>query len=279
MINISNLSYDYPNKKVLDNVSCSILPNTITALVGPNWAWKTTLFSCIAWLYRIPENTVLINSFDVSLNPSECRKFIAFLPDYFGLYESLTVYQCLKYYALAHKIPSSKIENRINEVLEIVNLTDKKNEFSRTLSRWMKQILWIWQVIISNPKVLLLDEPASWLDPQNRYNIWNLLKRLKTEGVTVLVSSHILTELDEYSDNMIILDNWEIISHTNKELVDISSYKIQITINGYIVKCKNILNSCIFYLIIISWFSSSQSIYFYVNISSLSFYPFTFIYI
>jgi ABC-2 type transport system ATP-binding protein len=201
MIEIKNLSFRFGTHRALNELSFTIPEGSITALVGPNGAGKTTLMRCMSALAHPTEGQVLIDGIDSSEDPHACHRLLGFLADNFGLYEELTVEQSLAYFAAAHQMDQQRVE----EVLEQVNLTDKKNEQIKSLSRGMRQRVGIAQAIIHLPKYLILDEPASGLDPEARIQLAELFKKLNKEGITLLVSSHILAELDQYANHLIVL--------------------------------------------------------------------------
>jgi ABC-2 type transport system ATP-binding protein len=211
MIQVENLSYEYPKVRALDNISFSIAPNSITALVGPNGAGKTTLLKCIAALTKPYSGDIRVNGLDVLKEPRKCHRIIGFLPDFFGLYDALTVEQALTYFALAQKIEKTILKTRVEEVAESLNLGDKLYEKVSSLSRGMRQRLAIGQTIIHSPPVLLLDEPASGLDPEARHSLAKLFMKLNRDGMTIVVSSHILSELDEYANDLLILRHGKIV--------------------------------------------------------------------
>jgi ABC-2 type transport system ATP-binding protein len=201
MIEIKNLSFRFGTHRALNELSFTIPEGSITALVGPNGAGKTTLMRCMSALAHPTEGQVLIDGIDSSEDPHACHRLLGFLADNFGLYEELTVEQSLAYFAAAHQMDQQRVE----EVLEQVNLTDKKKEQIKSLSRGMRQRVGIAQAIIHLPKYLILDEPASGLDPEARIQLAELFKKLNKEGITLLVSSHILAELDQYANHLIVL--------------------------------------------------------------------------
>ncbi|MCF8202122.1 MAG: ABC transporter ATP-binding protein [Crocinitomicaceae bacterium] len=201
MIEIKNLSFRFGTHRALNELSFTIPEGSITALVGPNGAGKTTLMRCMSALAHPTEGQVLIDGIDSSEDPHACHRLLGFLADNFGLYEELTVEQSLAYFAAAHQM----VQQRVEEVLEQVNLTDKKKEQIKSLSRGMRQRVGIAQAIIHLPKYLILDEPASGLDPEARIQLAELFKKLNKEGITLLVSSHILAELDQYANHLIVL--------------------------------------------------------------------------
>jgi len=207
MIEIKNLSFRFGTHRALNELSFTIPEGSITALVGPNGAGKTTLMRCMSALAHPTEGQVLIDGIDSSEDPHACHRLLGFLADNFGLYEELTVEQSLAYFAAAHQMDQQRVE----EVLEQVNLTDKKKEQIKSLSRGMRQRVGIAQAIIHLPKYLILDEPASGLDPEARIQLAELFKKLNKAGITLLVSSHILAELDQYANHLIVLKEGKLV--------------------------------------------------------------------
>ncbi len=207
MIEIKNLSFRFGTHRALNELSFTIPEGSITALVGPNGAGKTTLMRCMSALAHPTEGQVLIDGIDSSEDPHACHRLLGFLADNFGLYEELTVEQSLAYFAAAHQMDQQRVE----EVLEQVNLTNKKKEQIKSLSRGMRQRVGIAQAIIHLPKYLILDEPASGLDPEARIQLAELFKQLNKAGITLLVSSHILAELDQYANHLIVLKEGKLV--------------------------------------------------------------------
>ena len=208
MISIQELSYEYAGTLALDNVSIDIQEGSITALVGPNGAGKTTLMRCLTALTLPSAGRILMDGIDVAVDPHFCHRNTGFLADNFGLYESLTVFQSLHYFAMAHGIDT---EERIYKTISQVQLDHKIHEPLKNLSRGMRQRVGIAQSIIHHPKYLILDEPASGLDPEARIELAGLFKILNNSGMTLIVSSHILAELDQYANNLLILKNGKIV--------------------------------------------------------------------
>jgi ABC-2 type transport system ATP-binding protein len=205
MIQVAHLTYEYPGKRALSDVSFTIDTHAITALVGPNGAGKTTLLKCMAALTRPLRGTVVVNGIDVFKEPRRSHRIMGFLPDFFGLYDSLSVEQALTYFALAQKMEKSRVPDRVLEVIRLMDLTDKQRARVGSLSRGMRQRLAIGQALIHDPEVLLLDEPASGLDPEARYALSTLFIDLNRAGKTIVVSSHILSELDQYATDLLVI--------------------------------------------------------------------------
>lgn len=213
MIEVCNLVFDYPGKRALENVSFTLRAGSITALVGPNGAGKTTMLRCLAALEEPTSGTILLDGEDILDDPRATHRQIGYLSDFFGLYEELTARQCLHYAAMSRGVPQERQPELIRASaaqLEIDPLLDMK---AGSLSRGQRQRLAIAQAIINHPRLLLLDEPASGLDPESRHSLALLFKRLQQAGMTLLVSSHILAELEEYCTDMLVLRSGRIIDH------------------------------------------------------------------
>jgi ABC-2 type transport system ATP-binding protein len=214
MIEISHLTYDYPGRRALDDVSVTIAPLTITALVGPNGAGKSTFLRLCAALDRPYFGQVKIDDLDVHDDPRAAHQRMGFLPDFFGLYDDLTVRQCLLYRARAQGVGAAEAVAAAQRAASRLDLDDRLNDKAGTLSRGLRQRLAIAQAIIHEPKVLMLDEPASGLDPEARIALATVLRRLRDDGMTIIVSSHILAELEDYSTHMLIIRDGRIVEFT-----------------------------------------------------------------
>lgn len=211
MIEVKNLIFEYPTKRALHDVSCEIKTGSITALVGPNGAGKTTLIRCVVGLHGPFSGQVLFDGVDVHEHPRDCHRRMAYLSDFFGVYDQLTVRQCLTYTARAYGVTGDKVRTVVEAAAERLNLTDRLREKSGALSRGLRQRLAIAQAIVHEPEFLVLDEPASGLDPEARQSLSMLLIGLRDAGMTLLVSSHILAELEGYCTDMLIMREGRII--------------------------------------------------------------------
>jgi ABC-2 type transport system ATP-binding protein len=210
MIEIRELVFEYPGHRALAGVSLTIVKNSITALVGPNGAGKTTLLRCMAALETPYSGSVTINGLDTRQEPRAIHAGLGYLPDFFGLYDALSVRRCLHYAARAHGIGPSAAAGAAEAAAGRVGLSDRMEQAAGQLSRGLRQRLAIAQTIVHQPKVLLLDEPAAGLDPKARRDLSQLLLALRDSGMTLVVSSHILAELEDYSDRMVIVDHGRI---------------------------------------------------------------------
>ncbi len=205
MLEVRSLRFDYPNHPALVDVSFTLAAGSVTALVGPNGAGKSTLMRCIAGLAEPLSGAVFLNGVAITDNPRLAHRDIGYLEDEFGLYDELTATQCLRYAAAARGVADADLVVRTNAVAAQLDITHCLPKRVRELSRGQRQRVAIGQAIISAPKLLVLDEPASGLDPEARASLAGLFKRLQADGITLLVSSHILTELEAYSTHMLVL--------------------------------------------------------------------------
>jgi ABC-2 type transport system ATP-binding protein len=220
MIQVEHLIFDYPGHRALDDVSFTIAPQTITALVGPNGAGKTTLLRCLVALDRPGAGRVMLEEIDVHEAPREAHKRMAFLPDFFGVYDDLTVRQCLSYRARAHDVPRERRRGAVQRAAERLGIADRMKDYAGTLSRGLKQRLAIAQAIIHEPRIALLDEPAAGLDPEARYSLAAVFRELRADGMTLIVSSHILAELEDYSTHLLAIRDGRIVDLRALQQVD-----------------------------------------------------------
>jgi len=214
MIEVNNLCFDYPGLRALDKVSFRMPQGNVTALVGPNGAGKTTLMRCIAALEQPCAGSIHIAGIDVLEQPRACHRIIGYLSDFYGLYQRLTVKQCLYFVARAQGLPDSDCETAIAQVCQWLSLSERLEMRPGELSRGLRQRVAIAQAIIHKPKFVLLDEPASGLDPEARHELAGLILDLQRQGMTLLVSSHILAELESYCSDMLILRQGRIVEQT-----------------------------------------------------------------
>jgi len=213
MIIVDKLYFDYPGKRALNDVRFELPEKTITALVGPNGAGKTTLLRCLSALQTPLKGKMLLNGIDVDRYPRKVHEICSYLPDFFGLYDNLTVMEHLLFFAASHQCPQKDLNRIAIDVAKRLNLDEYLDTEANHLSRGLRQRLAIAQTIIHRPKILFLDEPAAGLDPDARFQLSKLLLSLKDEGMTLIVSSHILSELEDYSTHMLVMKNGQIIKH------------------------------------------------------------------
>ncbi len=212
MLEISNLVKRYGKFLAVDNLNLTIDDGTIFGFVGPNGAGKTTTMKIVSGLLRASSGVVAINGSIVTKNPRKLREKIGYMPDFFGVYDNLKVSEYMDFYAGTYYIPYNERDAIINNLLELVDLTEKKDSYVDSLSRGMKQRLCLARSLVHDPDILILDEPASGLDPRARVEMKEVLKQLKTLGKTIIISSHILPELAEMCSTIGIINRGKIVA-------------------------------------------------------------------
>jgi ABC-2 type transport system ATP-binding protein len=217
MIEVRNLSKRFKKLDALKSVNFEINQGDIFGYIGPNGAGKTTTIKILATLLLPSDGEAFIDGIDVVRDPMSVRKIIGYMPDFFGVYDEMKAWEYLDFFAACYRIPKTKRMGIIDDVLELTDLTTKKDAFIHELSRGMKQRLCLARCLVHDPKVLLLDEPASGLDPRARIELRELLKELGRMGKTILVSSHILTELADFCNTVGIIEAGEMILTGNIE--------------------------------------------------------------
>ena len=207
-ISVKHLWHRYGTLDVLRDVSFDVAPGEIFGFIGPNGAGKTTTIRVMATLLEPTAGSVHIDGHDASLDPDEVRKIIGYMPDHAGVYERITVREFLEFFADAYRIPELGV---VDAVIELTDLTKLSDRLVATLSKGMKQRLQIARTLLHDPKVLVLDEPASDLDPRARIEVRDLLLELRELGKTIFLSSHILTELSDVCTSVGILERGELV--------------------------------------------------------------------
>jgi ABC-2 type transport system ATP-binding protein len=211
MIRVEGLQKRYGQTRALDGLTMAVEPGSIYGFVGPNGAGKTTTMRILATLLQADGGSGQIAGEDVRLHPGRVRARLGFMPDFFGVYEDLSVYEYLDFYARSYGVPAKKRRTTIDELLELIDLPHKRNDMVENLSRGMKQRLGLARCLVHDPDVLLLDEPASGMDPRARYEMREIVKELQRLGKTVLISSHILLELAEMCTHIGIIQDGRLI--------------------------------------------------------------------
>jgi len=219
MIQTMGLTKHYGSLAALVNLNLHIREGDLFGFIGPNGAGKTTTMRILATLLQPTSGTATIAGVDVVRNGQKVRRLIGYMPDFMGVYDDLKVFEYLEFFAAAFGIRRSRRRAVIQGALELTDLTAKQTADVDSLSRGMQQRLQLARVLIHDPKVLILDEPASGLDPRARIEIRELLRELKKMGKTIMISSHILSELEEICDHVGIIEQGQMIySGTLKEM-------------------------------------------------------------
>ncbi|MCC2316664.1 ABC transporter ATP-binding protein [Cellulomonas chengniuliangii] len=202
---VRGVTRSFGHVRALDGVDLDARPGRVTALIGPNGSGKTTLLLVLAGLLTPDAGRVSVGGHDPVADGAATRALTGWMPDAFGTWDSLTAREVLETYAAAYRLPRELARSRAAELLETVHLAEYADRPASVLSRGQKQRLGLARALVHSPKVLLLDEPASGLDPRSRVDLRELLRGLAAQGATVLVSSHVLSELDELVDDAVFL--------------------------------------------------------------------------
>lgn len=206
MLKITNLVKKYGRFTAVDNLSMEISEGQIFGFVGANGAGKTTTMRIVAGLLQPTSGEILVDGADILSSSRNVKKKIGYMPDFFGVYDDLKVDEYMNFYSGIYGIPYRERKAISDQLLELVDLSYKKDFYVDSLSRGMKQRLCLARSLIHDPRLLILDEPASGLDPRARVEMKNILRELKNMGKTILISSHILSELAEMCTVIGIID-------------------------------------------------------------------------
>ncbi|MGE0431834.1 MAG: ABC transporter ATP-binding protein [Planctomycetota bacterium] len=206
-----NLTKVYKNLVAVNELNLVVRRGDLFGFIGPNGAGKTTTIKTLATLLRPTHGDALVCGYSVRKDSREIRRIIGYMPDFFGVYEEMRVTEYLEFFAAAYKIPPHKRGQIVNDVLDLTDLGYKRNDYVKALSRGMQQRLGVARVLLHDPQLLLLDEPASGLDPRARIEMRALLKELQRMGKTILISSHILTELAEMCNAIGIVERGQLL--------------------------------------------------------------------
>ena len=212
MLYINNLYKAYGRFLAVNNLSLHIPAGDLFGFVGPNGAGKTTTIRIVCGLLKASAGTVSINGIDAMRSKKEIKKQIGYVPDFFGVYDNLKVKEYMEFYGSMYGMYTRDITKISDDLLDLVNLADKKEVYVDTLSRGMKQRLCVARALIHNPNLLILDEPSSGLDPRARVEMKELLMNLNSMGKTIVISSHILSELSEMCNSIGIMNRGNLVA-------------------------------------------------------------------
>ena len=211
MIKTEDLTKQYGQLFALKNLTLELNEGDLFGFIGPNGSGKTTTMKMLATLLQPTYGEAYVCGLSIYTKPKEIRRLIGFMPDFFGVYDDMKVIEYLEFFAAAYRVRGEARRKICNEVLELVDLGYKREALVTSLSRGMTQRLGLARVLLHDPQVLLLDEPASGLDPRARIEIRELLKRLGGRGKTIMVSSHILPELADVCNKVGIIERGELL--------------------------------------------------------------------
>jgi ABC-2 type transport system ATP-binding protein len=213
MIELKNFTKRYGDLLAVDHLNLNIGPGEMFGFIGPNGAGKSTTIRFLATLLKPTSGEGVVNGRSVTREPLAVRRSIGYMPDSFGVYDGMKVWEFLDFFAVAYQIPRSQRKQVIGDVLDLLDLTGKRTDYVNGLSRGMKQRLCLAKTLVHDPPVLILDEPASGLDPRARVEVKALLKELRKMGKTILISSHILTELADCCTSIGIIERGKLLMH------------------------------------------------------------------
>ncbi|QDT13493.1 ABC transporter ATP-binding protein [Planctomycetes bacterium K23_9] len=213
MITLTGFGKDYGEFTAVDSIDLQIDAGETFGFIGPNGAGKSTTIRFLATLLRASRGSGVVAGCDVMGDPVGVRQNVGYMPDNFGVYDGMRVWEFLDFFAVAYRIGRTERKQIIDNVLELLDLTHKRDDFVNGLSRGMKQRLCLAKTLVHDPPVLILDEPASGLDPRARVEVKALLKELRKMGKTILISSHILTELADCCTSIGIIERGQLLMH------------------------------------------------------------------
>ena len=211
MVKIENLRKTYGKFTALDGMNLNIKKGELFGFVGPNGAGKTTTMRIMSGLLSADSGTVIVDNVNVTESPKEVKNKIGYMPDFFGVYDNLKAIEYMEFFASIYGLEGKAARKLCLEMMDLVNLADKENFYVDSLSRGMKQRLCLARCLIHSPELLILDEPASGLDPRARFEMKEILRNLSDMGKTILISSHILPELAEMCTNVGIVEKGRLV--------------------------------------------------------------------
>ena len=211
MIELIDFGKDYGDFTAVERLNLKIEAGEMFGFIGPNGAGKSTTIRFLTTLLKASRGEGLVNGCSVTQDPVGVRRSVGYMPDNFGVYDGMKVWEFLDFFAVAYRIGRMQRKQVIKDVLELLDLEDKRDDFVNGLSRGMKQRLCLAKTLVHDPPVLILDEPASGLDPRARVEVKALLKELRRMGKTILISSHILTELADCCTSIGIIERGQLL--------------------------------------------------------------------
>jgi ABC-2 type transport system ATP-binding protein len=213
MIELKNFGKQYGDFTAVESLDLKIEAGEMFGFIGPNGAGKSTTIRFLATLLKASHGEGTVNGHSVTKDPIAVRRSVGYMPDNFGVYDGMKVWEFLDFFAVAYQVPRARRKAVLSDVLELLDLTHKRDDFVNGLSRGMKQRLCLAKTLVHDPPVLILDEPSSGLDPRARLEVKALLKELRRMGKTILISSHILTELADCCTSIGIIERGQLLLH------------------------------------------------------------------
>lgn len=231
MLEIKDLYKNYGHFTALNGLNLELKKGELFGFVGPNGAGKTTTMRIVAGLLKPDQGEVLVDGISIKKDMQKIKDKIGYMPDFFGVYDNLKTIEYMEFYASIYGMTSKQSKNMIHKLLELVNLEDQAENYVDGLSRGMKQRLCLARCLIHDPELLILDEPASGLDPRARFEMKDILKELNRQGKTIIISSHILPELSQMCSTIGIIQKGSmVLKGTVKEIMNQMNTSNPITI-------------------------------------------------
>lgn len=244
MIQVTNLSKSFDQLQAIQNLSFSIKKGEIFGLLGPNGAGKSTIINIMSTILSSDKGTILIDGNDIKITSDLCKNLIGVVPQEISLYNEFTAYQNLLFWGQLYKIPTQELKEKVTTVLELIGLSDRKDDLIKTFSGGMKRRINIAAAILHNPKVLFMDEPTVGVDPQSRNRIFEIIENLNNQGMTIVYTTHYMEEVERLCNRIAIIDNGKIVAQgTQSELQKESNVKetIEITYHSILADQKKSL--------------------------------------
>jgi len=245
IIEVEKLTKRYGPRAAVKDVSFSLEPGAIFGFIGPNGAGKTTTIRILTTLLRPTQGRVLMDGHSVVEEPLAVRRIVGYMPDFFGVYTDMTVWEYLDFFGHCYDVPASQRPGLVDDLLALVDLNHRRDDFVDALSRGMKQRLCLARALVHDPRILVLDEPASGLDPRARVEFRDLLIELHRMGKTIFLSSHILADIAEICTEVGIIEAGRMVTHGNLQAIRRQMrrhHSLQIRVLGEVVEAaKSVL--------------------------------------
>lgn len=219
IIETKNLTKAYKQNIALSDLNLQIMSGSVVGFIGPNGAGKTTTMRILTTLLKPTSGSAYVAGYSVTKQPQEVRRVIGYMPDFFGVYDDMRVWEYLDFFGACYDIRASQRAGMIDDLLALVDLGHKKEAFVDSLSRGMKQRLGLARTLIHDPQLLILDEPASGLDPRARIEMRELLRELKNMGKSIFFSSHILSEVADICTSIAVLEAGRLVTYGNMDAI------------------------------------------------------------
>ena len=219
IISVKDFSYRYGDVRAVEDITFEVEEGKVFSLLGPNGAGKTTTINVLITLLPMQKGSVSVSGIDLAKTPNEVRRAVGVVFQDETLDRDLTVWETLEFHGAIYSLPKDVRRARADELIEVVELTDKRDEFVKNLSGGMKRRLELIRGLLTRPKVLFLDEPTIGLDPQTRQRIWRYIRKVNEEGVTIFLTTHYMDEADQLSDVIYIMDKGKIIARGDSDVL------------------------------------------------------------